>query len=138
MIQPETRDLLHCHQGLPHRSVHIRLFPTETFFHRHLSVYSSLLLHSCLSADLLLNPKESCQWGDKFLNGKGKKKFLFSSTKLNFPATYVCIHSLCIPVHLPTHCLCMNHQIFQVAGLLGKPWSGNQTIPTYQTSPTSC
>lgn len=52
------------------------------FPHRHRlpspSVYSALLPHCCFSADLPLNPKDSChQWGGKFLSGKGKKKAIF-------------------------------------------------------------
>lgn len=45
---------------------------------------------------------------------EGGSRKLFSSTQLNFPNTCVCIHSFCMPAHLPTLCLCMNHQIFQV------------------------
>lgn len=112
-------------------------FPTDTLFHCHLSVCSSLLLQTqnscCFSADLLLNPKDPCwQWGDRFLSGKGKKKSIFQH-QIKFSQ-----HQRLHPQLLyPT--LCVNHQFLQVEGhlegLLGKPWSGNQTHFTYQTSP---
>lgn len=89
-----------------------------------------------LFADLLLNPRDPCwQWGDRFLSGKGKKKSIFQ-------------HQIKFSQHQPLHpqllcpTLCVNHQFLQVeghlAGLLGKPWSGNQTLFPYQTSLITC
>lgn len=79
MIQPEIPDLLHCHQDFaPLTGLCTPDISPQTPSAITISVYSSLLLHCCLSADLLLNPKDFChQWGDKFLNGRGKKKAIF-------------------------------------------------------------
>lgn len=74
----------------PHLSVYGPLIHIEPFFHPRPSGYSSLLRHSCLSAALLLKPKDACQRGVKFLNGKGKKKAIFKH-QIEFPC-HPCLH----------------------------------------------
>lgn len=74
----------------PRLFVYAHLLRIEAFVHPHPSVYSSVLRHSCLSAALLLNPKDACQWGVKLLNGKGKKKAIFKH-QIEFPC-HLCLH----------------------------------------------
>lgn len=122
MIQPETPDLLHCHQDFAHLT---GLCTPDVSPQTHSAITISLrvLLYSstavclqtfCSTPEILVASGMT-----NFYMERARRK-LFSSTKLNFPDTCICIPSFCIPAHLLTLCLCVNHQIFQVEGHFGR------------------
>lgn len=119
--------------------MHTWCFPTDNFCHHHLSVYSSLLLHCCFSAQpqRFLSPM-----GWQISKWKGEAESYFPAPNWIFPTpVFASTASVCqlISPRFVFAWITKFFRYFQVTmtDFLGKPWSGNQIILIYPTSPIS-